>query len=347
MLSLKKRWKWLIVLLLLVVIFSIFYWVLNRKPAAVATPAPTVTVQPLAYTTLPLKVTGYAQVVSPTSIGVTAQSSGLIASINFNPGQTVQKGQVLFTLQSNDTGAQMEQLQAQANFAKETYVRDQQLQQQDPGAISQIEVLQAQSTYQQALAQYQEAKAIHTIIAGVDGVISDTNLSPGDFVTSGEVLAVLVNNDLQVKYTLPSRYATQVKLGQTITFTNTDTQQTYSGVVSYIAPLVNQNDYTLTLRANFTSNTLPLLNTFGQVTQVLDPNYKALAVLQTLVQNDAQGFYVYVLKGKQVEKQYFVPGEITVNGYIIAQSGLTVNMPLITSDPSNLAVNETVQVTSS
>ncbi len=345
MLKSKKFWLSVSVIILALLSWGIFAW----HSAAVSPQSThnTVTVKPLTYTSLPLKVIAYGQVVSPTSVNISAQTNGVIAAIYFKPGEEVRQGQVLFTLQSNDTSAQVAQLKAQAEYAKEYYLRDQQLQKSDPGAISEIDVLQAQSTYQQAFSQYEEASSIQTIAAPVSGVISDTDLSPGDFVTTGKTLAVLVSSDEQVKYTLPSSEALQAKVGQPIVFTNADTQQIYSGVVVYVAPLLSNTDYTITVRADLTAKQQPLLNTFGQVVQTLSSSNKVLAVPQSLVQNDAQGFYVYLLKDHQVGKQYFQPGQLTEKGLMVATSGLVPEMQLITSDPTALSVNETVQVSSS
>jgi membrane fusion protein (multidrug efflux system) len=311
------------------------------------TSAQRVTVQRLALTTIPLKVTSYGQVVSPTSVTLSAQTNGVIAAIYFTPGAHVRAGQILLTLRSNDSSAQVAQLEAQAEYAREYYVRNQALKKIDPGAISEMDVLQARSNYLQAKAQYQEASQIETIRAPIAGLISDTDVSVGDFVTQGQTLASIVSHDMQVKYSLAGSIADKAKRGQTIVFRDTDTHKIYVGVVVYVAPQLSTLDYTRTLRANLHATTPPLLNSFGQVDQVLDPTHQVLAVPQNLVQNDSQGFYVDLVKDHQVAQQYFTPGQLTHNGLITAVSGLKPGMQLITSDPSALEVNQTVQVASS
>lgn len=331
-------------IIVIIIIYSLHARKDNNTPTSPA--APTVTTQRLAYTALPLTVTSFGQVVSPVSVTLNAQASGVISSIQFKPGQVVNKGDTLFTLQSNDTTTQLDQLKAQYEIAQQYYERDQQL--AKTGAIAEIDLLNAASTYQQDLAQYQEAKAIHTIIAPVNGTISDTPVSVGDFVNSGDTLASIVDpSHFQIKYQLPSQYQQQAQAGQSVTFSSNDTHQTYAATVRYVSPSLSANDYTLTARADFI-HTHPALNTFGEVTQVLDPTHQTIAVPQGLVQTDVQGFYVYTLNANHiVAKQYFVPGDLTVSGLITATSGLSPGMDIITSNPSSFNVGETVTVSAS
>ncbi len=326
----------------------------------------TVTISPLVNTTLPLTIQTFGQIVSNTSVSINSESSGIITAINFKPGQKVKKGDALFTLKSNDTSAQLDQLAAALSIAKQRYERNQALLKLSQEAISQIDFLQSKSDYEQALAQYQEAQAIHTIISPIDGIISDTDLSIGDFVNTGDLLAQVISpENLQIKYQLPSEHLNQIKLGQKIIFypegfnQNSDQNNIfYSGSVSYISPSLSAGDYEITLRADLNNsqnpqNSPPLLNTFGQIVQTLDPAHQVIAIPQTLAQTDSQGFYVFIAvpnktKNKiyTVSQHYFIPGQITKTGLIEARSGLTLGMDLITSNPSSLTPGETIQINS-
>ena len=49
---------------------------------------------------VPQAVNTYGTVIAPKSVAVKAKISGTVKQIDFNPGQKIQKGQLLFTLQS-------------------------------------------------------------------------------------------------------------------------------------------------------------------------------------------------------------------------------------------------------
>ena len=345
------------VLVSIIILILVFCWFINlqnnKTKISIAntdtkTAIPSVSAQRLSYASLPLTVTSFAQVVSPISVILKAQTSGMISDIKFTPGQELKKGDVLFILQSNDTSAQLDQLAAQVEIAKQYYQRDQLL--VKTGAIAEIDFLQAKSTYSQDLAQYQEALKIHTIVSPVTGIISDTGEAVGNFVNVGDVLGYIVDaHHMQIKYQLPSQYLTSTKLGQSVMFYPDHSSQVYNASVTYISPALSATDYSMTVRADF-SNTQPVLNAFGKVVQVLDPKYQTLALPQGLVQTDVQGFYVYAVNKDSgdshgdfiVTKQYFIPGNVTSSGLIEVQSGLSAGMEIISSDPSSFKVGQKV-----
>ena len=87
-----------------------------------------------------------------------------------------------------------------------------------------------------------------------------------------------------------------------------------------------------------------MANEFGQIKQVIDARYSTLAVPQALVQTDARGFYVYLLKHGKALKQYFTPGEVTQSGLMVVRSGLRQGAVLIASDLNQLNAGQIVKV---
>lgn len=322
----------------------------THKNLPIVPPIPTVTVQVLSNITMPITVQTFGQVVSNQSSMVSAQADGVITQINFKPGDKVQKDQILFTLQSSDTGSQLNQLAAALEIAKQRYDRNQKLKQLSVEAISEIDLEQSKANYEQALAVYQEAKIIHSIRSPIEGVISDTDIGIGDFVNAGQILVSIVDlTHREIKYELPSANLNQVKTGQTVLFypEGSDPNQAYSATVSYVSPLLNPNDESVTLRAVLSSKILLPLNTLGRVVQILNPTNQTLAVSQDLVQADTQGFYVYVLEKKDqnniAAKRYFIPGELSSSGLYPVTSGLKLGEKLITTNPQLLTAGEVVQ----
>ncbi|ODN42178.1 hypothetical protein BGC07_03490 [Piscirickettsia litoralis] len=306
-----------------------------------------VSVKAVNFYSVPKTVESYGRVTSLHSIALKAQSDGLIESIKFAAGQSVKKGDILFILKTTDTGNQLKKLAAELQLAKQRYLRLKRLSELSKDSVSKIDLIQALTQYQQALSQYEEAQTIHDAISPVNGTVTDTDLSVGDFVSAGDVLAHVITQDgLQIKYQLPSRYVNQVKVGQAVTFSVGNHH--YRAIVNYVAPEISLNSQGITLRANFENSnaTLPLLHSFGKVAQVINPQFKALALPQALVQTDAQGFYVYIFKNNKVNKTYFSPGSVTKLGLIIVNTGLKKGDLLITTNPDKLSPGQKVRLMS-
>lgn len=341
----KKLITWIIILL----IFSLIgYWIVkisHSRPAA-QTPddVQTVSITPITYHTLPKTVTAYGTIISPKSVALNTQTAGTITAINFKPGQHVSKGQVLFTLTTSDISTQAKGLYAAMLSSKSLYDRQKRGNKLMSGSFSKYAVQKSKLQYEQDLAAYQESQAIEHIKAPIDGTISDTDLTVGSYIPAGQFIAHLVDpTSLQVKYQLPSQYAEDVHTGQHIQFFAGSLKQAANGIVTYVSPQFDADNYNLTLRADIHSTSLkPQL--FGHIKQVLNPNYKTLAIPQALVQADAQGFYALVIDHNKVAKLYFSAGDLNKNGLIDIQSGIKAGTPIISSQVESLSVGQTVKV---
>lgn len=342
MLNKLKNRKVIYSLVCVLLIISIIVYLKHRNASDAALPV--VTIKKLSLIVIPITVSAYGEVVSPNSVTLRAQANGTITSVNFTPGQTVKKGQLLFTLSSNNESSQLGQYSAELAMAKDKYERYLRLSKLYVGVVAKVQLMQFQTEYQQAQAQYNAAAAIHNITSPIDGVISDTSLTPGAFVNNGDMLAYIVSpSNLQLRYELPGEYSNQVALGQKVLFYPKGMQNAYSATVSYISPALNPEDYNITLRANLSAANLPA-NTFGSVVQILNPNHQALAIPQSLIQNDENGFFVYILdKQDKVTNQYCKLGNLTSSGLVVINSGLAPGMRLVTSNLDDLVEGEKVK----
>ena len=118
----------------------------------------------------------------------------------------------------------------------------------------------------------------------------------------------------------------------------------YQAKVSYVAPQLDATSGMVTVHATFLNTSSLQSNMFGQVVQVLNSNHKILAVPQSLVRTDEQGFYVYVVELAKVAKQYVQVGSVNQQGYIEITKGLKLGMPIIISSADNLSVGQSVKV---
>lgn len=330
---------------LLLTVFILFpvYGATHKK----SKPIPHVTVKPLTYTIMPSTVSTYGEVISPNSVTIRAQASGVITSVHFSPGQKVAIGQLLFTLRPSNASGQLAETKAKLDSTKAIYVRYKNILKKYKGSISKVLLIKAESDYKAALVEYNETKNIHNIVSPISGVISDTPFSLGNFVNAGKKLAYVVKqNNLQLRYQLPNQYNSQVALGQKVSFHPKGSSNKYAATVSYISPAMNANNYNITLRANLFSAKDLQPNTFGRVIQILNSSRSALAISQSLIHTDANGFYVYVLDNQnKVKKQYCKLGSLSASGLVIVKSGVKIGDKLIISNTGKLKTGEVVKVT--
>jgi len=307
---------------------------------------PHVVVKPLTYSTIPLTVSAYGEVISPDSVTLRAQASGIITAVHFSPGQKVSSGQLLFTLQSSDASGQLAAAKAKLDSTRELYQRYQNVLKKYKDSVSKVRLINAKSAYESALAQYNQTENIRHIVSPISGVISDTQFSSGDYVSAGKRLAdVVKQNNLQLRYQLPSQYNSQVALGQKVLFHPKGSHKNYNATLSYISPAMNVTNYNITLRANLVSPKNLQPNTFGRVVHILNSHRKVLAVSQSLIQTDANGFYLYVLNAKNtVAKQHCQLGSLKSSGLVIIKSGIKVGTLLIISNSKKLKTGQVVKV---
>lgn len=344
----------MIVLALIILVLIYEHGLFNSKQSKIKNTAtiPTVKAEVIKKQVIPQTLTSYGTTIAPNSMVIRPQSSGVLLSIEFKPGEKIKTNQLLFKLKNNDIDNQSQTLKEELNTSKSQYERYYQQNKELPGSISEMDLLAAKSKYQQDLTAYKEVGEFENIHAPVSGVITEADISPGDFVSEGQELAEIVDTSrLQVKYQLSSQYANLVKPGQKIYFYPEDNNQTdtiFMGTVKYISPELDKETYNLILRADLPrAQRLLRPNHFGKIMQVINDTHQAYAIPQGLARTDEKGFYFYSLEKQpknlyKITKQYFTPGEVTQFGWIEIKSEITPNTLLIDSYSSEITAGETV-----
>lgn len=318
---------------------------------------PLVTVELLEYHILPQTITGYGNVISPQSVALRSQTNGSIQAIKFKYGQKVTAGDVLFVIRNTAISEQLKGLAADLKYKKQSYLRLKKQAKLFKSSVSEggeNGLIKAQTDYQQSLSQYEQAYKSQNLLSPVDGTVSATSLAVGDYVSAGDSLVKVTKNvnkdSLQIEYILPSSYINKAKVGQSVEFVAAQSQsddkkaQVYKALVSYVSPEINIDTRGVVIRADFAENINLAPNTFGQVTQVIDPKYRTLAIPQGLVQTDPAGFFVFAYHNNKVVKEYFIPGVLTKSGLIEVVSGLKDKEQIITTNPEQLSPGEKVKL---
>jgi membrane fusion protein, multidrug efflux system len=184
---------------------------------------------------------------------LSAQASGVVDEIAFDSGNEVPLGKVLLRLKPNDDYAKLQQLQAAAELADQTYKRDQE--QFAAQAISQANIDTDVSTLKSARAQVAAQQALideKIVKAPFAGRLGIRQVDIGQYLTSGTTVVTLQALDpILVDFYVPQQALAQMKIGQPVSATvDTYAQEAFSGAIEAINSRVDPSSRNVQVRAN-------------------------------------------------------------------------------------------------
>lgn len=275
-------------------------------------------------------------------VEIRSEVSGIVEAIYFQEGSNVSKGQVLFKVNDLELRAQLRQTSTREGLASENERRAKLLLQKE--AISQEEYDLARADLKSAQAQSQLIKAQiakTSVRAPFSGKIGLRSISPGTYITPTVLVAKLVNTGkLKITFSIPEKYASQVKTNTNITFTVSGSTENYTAKVYAIEPEVAVATRTLQVRAiaeNKNGKLLP--GTFADVELPLDIIKDAIVVPTEAIIPVQNGKKVFIFSNGQA-KEVMIETATRTDASILVLSGLKAGDTIITSGVMSLK-NET------
>lgn len=297
---------------------------------------------------------GYLQ--SNSTIDIVARVNGYLIKQNYKPGQMVNKGDVLFVIEPELYLNAVQQAEAQLNsatatleYAKNNYERMLEASQSD--AISQIELIQANTKVSTSEAAVTNAKAaLQTaeknleycyIKAPVSGYVSVNNIDVGNYV-SGSVqpvkLATLYNNNpiyvyfnIEDNQYLNMAVLSRIKKGTSLLGDSINIRMmnelmpTIRASVDYLSPNVTLTTGTLNLRAVIKDNKWGLRSgMYCTIELPYSEEQNAILINDASTGTDQLGRYIYVVNDDNtVEYRHIEVGQIINDSLIQVTSGLS------------------------
>ena len=167
------------------------------------------------------------------NVEIRSEVSGIVDKIYFTEGTNVSKGQVLLKINDIELRAQLSQAMTKQGLAAENERRANLLLKKE--AISQEEYDIASAEYRSLRAQTQLIQAQiakTTIKAPFSGKIGLRNISPGTYVTPTTLITKLVSaNQLKISFSIPEKYASEVKNNTPIQFTIPNNSEKYTAKI--------------------------------------------------------------------------------------------------------------------
>ncbi|WP_286969353.1 efflux RND transporter periplasmic adaptor subunit [Flavobacterium sp. UBA4854] len=279
-------------------------------------------------------------------IEIHSEVSGIVEGIFFNEGANVSKGQVLLKVNDIELKAQLRQAITREELAAENARRAKLLLQKEAISQEEADVAKADLASAQAQSQLIRAQISKTSVrAPFSGKIGLRNISPGTYITPTVLVAKLVNTSkLKITFSIPEKYASEVKSGSVIDFKVSGSDKTYNAKIYAIEPEVAVATRTLQIRAladNTDGKLFP--GTFADIKLPLNIIKDAIVVPSQAIIPIQDGKKVFIANNGQA-KEVMVDATTRTDSSILILSGLKPGDTLITSGVMSLKDEAPIKV---
>jgi membrane fusion protein, multidrug efflux system len=249
------------------------------------------------------RISAVGNLLANESVVIRPEISGRVADIHFKEGDPIKKGAVLITLEQGEALARTAESQAQVQVTKVSFDRATELIKKN--LISQQQLDDATAQYTAAMARLnvnQELLKKTVLSAPFDGIAGLRQVSPGDYVQPGQIVVnVLDQHLLKAEFQVPEIYLAQLRNGMDVRLrSDAYPGKQFSGKVYAIAPNINANSRSITLRAKITNDdNLLRAGLFAHIDLQLSHNAKALVIPEEALWPMGDKQFVYqVVDGK-------------------------------------------------
>ncbi|MCH5236198.1 MAG: efflux RND transporter periplasmic adaptor subunit [Muribaculaceae bacterium] len=300
--------------------------------------------------------------------------NGTLRTMNYQSGQHVTKGQTLFTIDPTlyqdavlRAEATLKSNESNLQYAKSHY--EAVMKALEDNAVSKMEVLQAESDYQQAQASVNDSKAaLHTaqvnlgyctVTAPISGYISSNTLSIGNYITGGDApvkLAEIYDNthltanfeveEAQYERMTAGHKTIDDKLYKDVPLSfNQPLRNSYKADLNYVAPSVDRSTGTLILQGKITNVDNELKEgMYVTISLPYGDNPKAVLVKDASIATDQIGKYMYLVNDSNiVVKRRIDAGEIYQDSLRVINSGIQPGDKYITKALLTVRAGEPVK----
>lgn len=300
--------------------------------------------------------------------------NGRLETMNYSSGQYVNKGQVLFTIDPtlyidalNRAEATLKSNESNLAYSKSHY--EAVLKALEDNAVSKMEVLQAESDYNQAVASVNDSKAaLHTaqvnygyctVTAPISGYITNNKLSIGNYITGADSPVMLAeiydHTHLYVNFEVEDVNYEKMTAGNKkiddILYKNVPLKfqeplkNTYTCDLTYMAPAVDRSTGTLLLQGKITNIDNELKEgMYVTVSLPYGENPKAVLVKDASIATDQLGKYMYVVNDSNtIVKRRIDTGELFRDSLRVINKGIMPGDKYITKALLTVRAGERVK----
>jgi membrane fusion protein (multidrug efflux system) len=259
------------------------------------------------------RLTAVGSLAAVQGVMVTAELSGKIVRIAFEPGTHVKAGDLLVQQGTSSEAAQLRAAEANVKLAKLNLERLKKLLERRTVAQSQYDNAEAQ--YKEGVAQADSIRAViakKNIRAPFPGRLGIRLVNLGQILNEGEPIVSLQSIDpIFVNFSLPQQQLAQVQTGLTVRVTSDALPgQAIEGRITAISPEVDAATRNIRIQATLANHQEHLRpGMFANVAVILPASNKVLAVPATAVLYAPYSDTVFVVDEKKSENSN-QPGQV-------------------------------------
>lgn len=274
-------------------------------------------------------------------VDMSFETSGKIVSIKFTEGTRVKKGELLAKINDKPLQAQLEKLLAGKTLTESKEFRQRSL--LDKDAIS-------QESYDQIVTELQIIEADINLIqarisetelrAPFDGIIGLRYLSEGAYATPSIKIAKLIKiSPLKIEFSIPERYASEIKIGYPVTFMVDANNNIFEATVYAVDPKIDIDTRTIVLRALYPNKNEEFKSgRYASITLKMSQIENAIAIPTEALIPEMDGEKVFIYKSGKASTVRVETGLRTADQIQIT-NGLKFGDTLLTSGILQLREN--------
>ncbi len=272
--------------------------------------------------------------------------SGRVTSISFKEGSWVRKGDVLLRINDRDLRAQLKRKEFEEKQASDNEARMRRL--LELKGISQEDYDKAANALGMVKAEkeiIQSELAKTEIVAPFDGMVGLRYISEGSYVTSDMTVATMQDVDpIKVEFSVPEKYAKQIKQGSEITVRVGDSDEEYEGSVYAVEAKIDPATRTMKARAKIPNPKGDLIpGSFAKVDITLQQLPNAIVVPAESVIPEMSGEKVFICVDGKVRSVPVKTGIRTETGVQIVE-GLSPQDTLVVTGLLQLTDDRAVEI---
>jgi membrane fusion protein (multidrug efflux system) len=266
-------------------------------------------------------------------VDLSFETSGKIVGINFTEGTRVKKGDLLAKMNDRHLQAQLLKLQAQKKLAEEKEFRQRSLLEKDAISRESYDQIATELQALEADILLVQARIAETELrAPFDGIIGLRLLSEGSYASpSTKIVRLVKTSPLKIEFSIPERYASDVKPGFPIEFRIDGNNNVFKATVYAVDPKIDINTRTIAVRALYPNTHEELKpGRFASVSMRLAQISNTIAIPTEAVIPEMDGEKVFIYKAGKALPVRITTG-LRTEALIQIQEGLHFGDTLLTS----------------
>ena len=269
---------------------------------------------------------------------ISPETSGQIKKIHVSEGQSVQKGQLLISLNTEVTESSILEIKTNLELATTLYEKQKELWDQKIG--SELQFLEAKNNKESAEAKLKTLQAqldMSRITAAFNGIVDDILKKEGELASPGVQILHLVNIDkMKIYANISEAFLNDVNKGETVTVEFPALPDINLKVPIYrIGTVINNQSRTFTIELQFNNPHKQVKPNIISTVKINDfYNDSALIVPSIIIKEDRNGKFLFTVKEDgqyPVAKKTYVQTGKNYQDETMLVEGISTGQKVITS----------------